>query len=209
MYNQGYKWTDEPSSGGKNVENRRSLKQYRMVDLTLFAVLLAVFESIIILASKRWFPGEPWTVSLTPAITAIVLIRWGPWAGIHAALGGLVLCIGSGAQPAQFVIYLVGNLFSLLVVPFLRFPGMKEKITSDALRTLGFGLAVLLLMQVGRGLVSLCFGHGWEKALGFVTTEAVTDLFTLVILWIVRRLDGLLEDQRHYFRRIREEVRNP
>ena len=191
------------------MEKRRTVAQYRAVDLTLFALMLAVFETIIIFASARWFPAEPWTVSLTPAVTAIVLIRWGPWAGIHAALGGLLLCLESGAQPAQYAVYVLGNLFSLGLVPLLRRPGVKEGITADALRTLGYGLAVLLLMQLGRGLVALCFGQGWEKALGFVTTEAVTDLFTLVILWIVRRLDGLLEDQRHYLARVREEMRTP
>jgi hypothetical protein len=32
----------------------------------------------------------------------------------------------------------------------------------------------------------------------------VTDLFTLLILWIARRLDGMLEDQKRYFHRINE-----
>ena len=45
-------------------------------------------------------------------------------------------------------------------------------------------------------------------AFGFFTTEAITDLFTLVILWIVRRLDGILEEQQHYLKRIREEERD-
>ena len=68
-----------------------------------------------------------------------------------------------------------------------------------------FGLAVLLLIQTGRALISLLFGASLPVAAGCYTTESVTDLFTLVLLWIVRRLDGVLEDQRHYLRRIQEE----
>jgi hypothetical protein len=67
---------------------------------------------------------------------------------------------------------------------------------------------VLLLMQAGRALVSLVTGSGLENVPGFFTTEVITDLFTLVILWIVRRLDGILEDQRHYLRRLREQEKH-
>ena len=142
------------------------------------------------------------------ALTAIVLIRWGTWAGIHAFLGGLVLCIFSGAGLPQYVIYCVGNLFSLLSVLTFKAFGGKQGITSSSLKTLLFGLEVLLLMQTGRALISLLFGNSLLTAAGFLTTEAVTDLFTLVILWIVRRLDGLLEDQYHYLLRLQEEERS-
>ena len=64
---------------------------------------------------------------------------------------------------------------------------------------------MLLLTQAGRAVMTLLFGASLPLAAGCFTTEALTDLFTLVILWIVRRLDGLLEDQGHYLKRIQEE----
>ena len=194
--------------GGIAVGKRRTVSQYRAVDLTLFAMMLFFFESIIIFATNRWFPQEPYTVSVVPALTAIVLIRWGTWAGIHAFLGGLVLCIFSGAGLPQYVIYCVGNLFSLFSVLTFKAFGGKQGISASSLKTLLFGLEVLLLMQIGRALISLLFGNSLLTAAGFLTTEAVTDLFTLVILWIVRRLDGLLEDQYHYLLRLQEEERS-
>lgn len=187
------------------MSKQRTVGQYRAVDLTLFSVMLLIFETIIIQASTRWFAGQPYTVSLAPVITAIVLIRWGPWAGIHAVLGGLILCAESGAAPSQYVIYCFGNLCALSALPLLRFFGGSEEITRKSGKALCFGLLVLALMQLGRALLSLLFGWGVEKAFGFFTTEVITDLFTLVILWIVRRLDGILEDQKHYLVRLQEE----
>ena len=96
------------------MKGQRTVGRYRAIDLTLFAVMLAVFEWIVVTASTRWFPNEPYTVSVVPVVTAIVMFRWGPWAAIHAALGGLVFCRASGGGASQYVIYAMGNLLSLL-----------------------------------------------------------------------------------------------
>ena len=186
----------------------RSLKQYRRVDLVLWALMLLIFETVILAASLRWFPGQPYTVSLVPAVTAIVLVRWGPWAAIHAVLGGIVLCAGSRASLVQYAVYVLGNCFSLLVLPALSRWRKEEGIWRESVKALTYGISVLLLMQAGRALVSLVTGSGLENVPGFFTTEVITDLFTLVILWIVRRLDGILEDQRHYLRRLREQEKH-
>ena len=190
------------------MNRNTSVARYRRVDLCLFALMLLVFESIIIAASNRWFPGSAYTVSLTPAITAIVLVRWGPWAGVHAVLGALVLCIGSGASPVHYAVYCLGNLFALAVLPCFRFGGGVREANRTSGRTVLLGLAVLMLMQAGRAMIALGTGAALPAAAGFFTTEVITDLFTLILLWIVRRLDGILEDQRHYLRRIREEEEN-
>ena len=187
------------------MEKPRSLKRYRFVDLALFSIMLLVFESIIVTASLRWFPGQPYTVSLIPAIVSIVLVRWGVWAAVHALMGGILLCFLQGASLPQYVIYGIGNLFPLLLLPLLRRWRREKGVFSDAFSALAFGLAVLLLIQAGRAVLSLFFGANPSLALGCFTTESVTDLFTLVILWIVRRLDGLLEDQNHYLQRIQQE----
>lgn len=178
---------------------------YRVVDLSLFAVMLLVFENIILLASVRWFPGQPYTVSLVPAIIAIVLVRWGPWAAIHAVLGGLIVCLQARTTASRYLVYCVGNLFPLALVPWLSKWRKEQGVWKESTRALGYGIAVLLLIQAGRAVMTLLFGAAPVLALGCFTTEAITDLFTLVILWIVHRLDGVLEDQNHYLRRIQEE----
>lgn len=183
------------------MRGQRTIGQYRAIDLTLFALMLAVAETVIVKAATSWFPSQPYTVSVVAAITAIVMMRWGPWAGIHAVLGGLIFCFASGATPQQYVIYCAGNAFGLGGLWLVKALG-HENIRGDALKTMFLGVAVLLMMQLGRALVSLLFGANTSDMIRFFTTDVISLLFTAVILWIVRHLDGMLEDQKNYLLRI-------
>ena len=186
------------------MNGRRSIAQYRAVDLLMLAVITAVFESIVVVAARRWFPNEPWAVSVTPAMTAIALMRWGPWGALHAALGGAVFCFMSHARGTQYLIYVIGNLASLGALA-LRGRWTPEGVRQSTTKTLLFTLAVTLLMQAGRAAAALLLGSPLTAAPGFFTTDVVTLLFTLVILWIARRLDGIFEDQKHYLLRLHEQ----
>ena len=183
------------------MRGKRTIGQYRTMDLAMFAVMLAVFESLVVIAARRWFPNEPYTVSVTPAITAIVLMRWGPWAGLHAALGGAVFCMVSGANAGQYAIYVLGNLLSLGALGLVK-AYSPEGIRESVLKSLLFGGCVVLLMQLGRAIIALISGADPAAVPGFFTTDAITLLFTLVLIWIVRRLDGMFEEQRHYLHRL-------
>lgn len=186
------------------MARRRSLGEYRAIDLFCFALMLALFEPVLHLAATKLFPAEPYSVSAAAAITAIVLMRWGPWAGIHAALGGVLVCLLAKARADQYLIYGLGNLLSLASLLLLKAWG-KEETRKDALRSIGFALMTALLMQLGRALVALVLGNGLGISLGFFTTGVITDLFTVVVVWIARRLDGIFEDQIHYLLRIQKE----
>ena len=180
-----------------------TVKQYRAVDLSLFALMVILSEALLVTAATRWFPKEAYTVSATAALTAIVMVRWGSWAAIHAFLGGLVFCLLSGGAWWQYLVYCGGNMFCLALLPFMK---LKPEgwLREDALRSIVFGMAALLLMQAGRALISLFFGSG-GAAFGFFTTDAVSMVFTMVVMWIVRRLDGVFENQYHYLRRFHRE----
>ena len=186
------------------MKRQLTLAEYRSLDLTLFAVILAVCEYIITLAAIRWFPGQLYTVSLSAALCAIVLMRWGAWAGLHALLGGAAFCLASGGSPKQLAIYALGNLFCLLALPLLRGKG-KEKIRADKLFTIFFALAVVLAMQLGRAVVALVLGTPIETCVGFFTTDSLSDVFTMVVVSLARRLDGIFEDQKRYLRRLQEQ----
>ena len=125
------------------MKRRISFRQYRAIDLALFAAMLCVSEWLLVTAATRWFPDQLYTVSLVGALTAIVMLRWGPWAAIHAALGGLVFALASHGSGKQLLIYAGGNLLSLvMLLPLRRLGG--EKIRSDAFLSVCFGLAALL-----------------------------------------------------------------
>ena len=137
-------------------------------------------------------------------IMTIVMMRWGPWAGLHAALGGVVFCLTSGAGAKHYIIYAAGNLLSLAALAFIR-AATAEGIRQSASKSLLLALAVTLLMQLGRALFAVIIGALPAMALGFFTTDAITLLFTLVLVWIARRLDGIFEDQNHYLLRIQRQ----
>lgn len=183
------------------MKRQRTLAQYQGVDLTLFAVILGICEYAVTRAAGSWFPGQLYTVSLTATVCAIVLMRWGAWAGLHALLGGAVFWLASGGSGAQLAIYALGNLACLLVLPLLR-GGGKAKIKADKLYTALFALAVVLCMQLGRAAVALVLGTEPGKCVGFFTTDTLSDLFTVVVVSLAGRLDGIFEDQKTYLRRL-------
>lgn len=181
---------------------RRQLtwRQYRAIDLALLAAALAIFEFIIVRAANWWFPGQPFTVSLAAPMASIVYMRWGWWGAIHAAEAGLVFCFFSGASGVQYLVYCLGNLLSVLAVLLLERVG-KERVRTGRLSLL-FPLLVQVLMQAGRALTALALGAGPASVVGFFTTDSLSLLFTFVIIWIARKLDGVYEDQKHYLLRI-------
>ncbi|MCR5824947.1 MAG: hypothetical protein K6G54_00120 [Oscillospiraceae bacterium] len=178
-----------------------TFRQYRAVDLALFALMLCLSETVIVHAARFWFPDQLYTVSVVGAMTAIVLMRWGGFAAIHALLGGVVFVLVSGGTAAQMMTYCIGNLFALGMLLPLRRLG-AERIRNDGFLSVVFGLCTLLLMHAGRALCALVLLSAGGACLGFFTTDALSYLFTGVILWIARRLDGIFEDQKHYLLRI-------
>lgn len=186
------------------MQRRMSLKQYRTMDLCVFASILCVCEVLIVLAGTRWFPGELYTLSLSAAVTAVVIVRWGAWAAIPAALGGLSFCLASGATGAQFAIYCGGNLAVLLLCPWVR-RVTWQRLHGNVLLAIAYGAAAALLMQTGRALVALTMGHAPGAMIMFYTTDVLSTLFSALIVWICRRLDGMLEEQTHYILRIQKE----
>ena len=186
------------------MQKRRTVKQYRTLDLAMFALMLTVAETLAVTAARRWFPNEPYTVSVTPAITAIVMMRWGPWAGLHAALGGVIFCLTSGAGTRHYIIYGLGNLLSLAALGYIR-SATPEGIRESVWKSMALALMVTLLMQLGRALIAVILGSAPAAALGFFTTDVITVLFTLVLIWIARRLDGIFEEQNHYLLRLRQQ----
>lgn len=187
------------------MKRQLTIREYRRIDLLLFALMLAIFEFIILrVTTSAFFRDQAFTVSLAGAIASIVYMRWGAWGGLHAALAGFLFCFYLGGTADQYIIYVLGNLLSLAAVPALKRLG-PQRVRDGRFSSLLFPLAVILLMQGGRALVALALGSPVRVALGFFTADSLSILFTLVIVWIARRLDGVYEDQRHYLLRIQEE----
>ena len=175
------------------------------MDLCIFTAMLCICEAMIVTASTIWFEQEPYMLSLTPAITAVVMVRWGAYAVVPAVMGGLTLCAFSGAGVSQYLVYGAGNMLCLALLPVLRRMTWK-RLHEQVLLSMAYGLAAALLMQAGRAVLALLLGRSLAVSLGFFTTDVLSALFSVLIVWICRRLDGMLEEQAHYIERIREEM---
>ena len=182
-----------------------SLSQYRAIDLSILTGLMAVSQVAIHLAVSFWRADQTgYIVSPVAAIVALVMMRWNLWAAVPALAGGAVLTLLSGGTAEQMLIYSAGNLLSLLALLNLKLIG-KERVRGNVMLALFFAILVQLLMQFGRAGVALLVGHPLQACWDFITTDAMSILFTLVIIWIVRRVEGLFEDQKHYLLRIQRE----
>ena len=126
-----------------------SLSQYRSIDLTILAVLMAVSQFVIYVASSFWYPEQLYVVSPVAAMVALVMMRWGAWAGIHAVIGGVLFTLLSGGTVQHFLIFGVGNLVSLPALIYLR-GFTKERVRKDAFLSVVFALVVQILMMLWR-----------------------------------------------------------
>jgi len=186
------------------MKRQISIGQYRSIDLTILTALLAVSQFVISKAASVWFPDQLYVVSPAAAVTALVMMRWNGWAAIPALAGGVFFAVLSGGGWQHCLIYGIGNLASLLALVLLRLYG-KERVRGDVLLSLLLAVSVQALMLLGRAGAAAVLGLPGDACLGFITTDILSGLFTMLIIWAVRRIDGLFEDQIHYLRRLESE----
>ncbi len=199
-----------------NINGVVSYNQYKLVDIMLFMVIMAALEAVNVFAIKRWFPDMLFAVSLMFTVSLIVLVRWNFLAAIFPVLHGVLYCaflsVFQTVGYEEYLIYAVGNSFLLLSwFIFKLIP--KQKLFSKWYTTLIYPAVAFVLVLLGRTLMAMCFGIGFAEALGsYFFTESLNIVFAIIALLILRRIDGMLEDQKTYLKRIareREEARTP
>lgn len=186
------------------MNRQLSFSQYRTIDLTILMVVQALSQTVIHFAATVLYADQLYVVSPIAAVVALVMMRWSGWAAIHAALGGVLYALIAGGSWQHVLIYGAGNLLSMAALLMLRFLG-KERIRNDALLTILFAFFTQLLMQLGRSAIAALLGYPAGICLGFITTDMLSALFSVVIVWSIRRVEGLFEDQKHYLLRIQRE----
>ncbi len=196
----------------KNGSKQISIKQYRLTDLFIFLVILALGELLPHFAAV-WFPsGATFTLSFVVPITLVVMMRWGWPSVFYALISGLIYCLLNQATGRQYAVYLIGNAFiALMLLP--RYLIGAKKIASKWWASALFVLGGWLCVYFGRATVSaICFAispiAGSTAAGGYVAF-ALYDLLSLVIgmliIIVLRRFDGMFEDQNLFLGRIEAE----
>jgi len=177
-----------------------SFKTYRLIDLLILTGLLVIFEMLTSIAPS-WF-SEKYYISLFFSLSLIVLMRWNAWAIITILAGTVVFCFQNQGGLQNYVIYIVGNLFILCnLLWFIK----GKKIFKKNHIVLFYVISGYLFVEIGRSLVALFFDAPFFSTLiGFLGTDLLNVLLTLLIVFIVRRQDGLFEDQIIYLKRISE-----
>lgn len=184
-----------------------TFKQYRSLDLWIWTIITVIFEAITTLATNKWFYAQPIALSITLTLICIVMMRWDAYAVIPAVAGGFIFCLVSGATFEQYIIYCIGNLFALTAFLLIRFIKSFDK---ESLRNSGFKLGIFVTaayigMELGRWLVSLLFGGDLMAFVVYITTDIISLLFGIIILNLLRKADGMIEDQKAYLFRIQRE----
>ncbi len=186
------------------MKRQISFGEYRAIDLALLTTILAVSQYLVYAAASSWFPDQLYIVSPVAGMTALVMMRWGVWGALPAAFGGVFYAFLAGGNLGQTLIYCAGNLAALGALVFFRIWG-KERVRNESFLAVVYAVAVQLLMQLGRAAVAAVLGYEAAACLGFITTDILSILFTVFIVWIIRRIEGLFEDQKNYLLRLQKE----
>lgn len=184
--------------------NQITFKQYKNIDLTLICIITAIFETIATLATNRWFNLQAMAISITLTMTCIAIMRWSAYAVIPSTVGSLAFCIVSAATPIQYLIYCGGSVFSLLSLFIVKSVG-KDRLRRDFIWRLIFVTVTYLSTVFGRWLISLIFEPSLMSLLTFITTDILSLLFAVVVMSLLKGVDGMIEDQKEYLLRLDRE----
>lgn len=193
----------------KNGSRLISIGQYRLTDLFLFAVILSVFDVIAHFA-PMWFSGAAmFTFTLTVPITLLIMFRWG-WPCVLFAIGdGILLCaLNSPGVWQSYLSFSIGCGFICFLLIALKFIG-KEKISQKWYFSALFTLAAWILMNSGITIMQTVCGGGFVSALavnfGLGANGLMSLALALLVILVMRRLDGMFEDQKRYLLRLDKE----
>lgn len=193
----------------KNGSRLISLRQYRLTDLFIFAVILVAFDLLACYAPKLVPQGAYFTFTLTVPITLLVMMRWN-WISVFFAIGdGILLSLLNHINVWQsYLSYSAGNCFMMFLLLLTKFVG-KEKIAGRWYFTALFVILAWVLMNFGITAVEAICGFGFVECLkvnfGLGINGLMSLALALIVILVMRKLDGMFEDQKHYLLRLDKE----
>lgn len=187
-----------------------SFRQYKYTDLFFFALVLGLSDLLIFCAFRFWFDGlaDKYFVSFMLAISLTVIMRWGWVGGIYAVADGVVLCAMQGGSWQSYITYIIGNACILSVLLILKFIG-KEKVREKWYLTLLYIVTGWVSVNFAITCVGAAFGENFlyllGSSFGFGVYGALSLAAAVAAIMILRKLNGMFEDQKHFlFRQERE-----
>ena len=193
----------------KNGSRLISVKQYRAADLAIFAVIVIIFDLLAHYAPMLFSAEIIYSFCLTVPITLLIMIRWG-WCSVFFAVGDALLLtvINNPSAWQSYLCYGVGNASLMLLLIVVKQVG-KKRIASKWYFTLLFVLCGWVLQNITITVMNAICGFSFVSYLalnfGFGITGLLSLAMGLVITLVLRRLDGMYEDQIEYLQRLNGE----
>ena len=126
----------------------------------------------------------------------------------RAVADGVLWCLLKSAKWQSYLCYGLGNAFIALLLLMTRFMG-KERIAGKWYFSALFVTCGWVAVMLGRSLVGLCAGYSFGELLrNFCLNELLSLFMAVVIICVMRKLDGMFEDQKSYLARIDGERRD-
>lgn len=196
----------------KNGSRLISLRQYKFTDLFLFAVILIVFDLVVFFATA-WLADQAtmYMFSLTVPMVLLIMMRW-DWRAIFFAVGDAVFLtvLHNPTVWQSYLSYAIGDASILLLLIPMRYIG-KQKIAKKWYLTVLFVAVGWLISNLVCSTVQCICGLNFVGALLANISFGVTGLMSLalgiVLILILRKLDGMFEDQISYLKRLDKERR--
>ena len=174
-----------------------SFKQYRMMDLMIFIAMYGLCEYLVIKAATVWF-DEPYSISIMLPLLLIVMMRWDKYSIINAIAYAVLFVFYQSGNLNQYLIYLIGNLGVMIELILLKKMG-KDNIRSSFFNSMIYLLCGFVLMEVFRGIASIIIaGSDIGVILQFLMSDMLSLVFGVLVIIVVRRIDGLFVDQKQY-----------
>ena len=187
-----------------------SFRQYKYTDLFFFALILGISELLVFCAFRFWFADvtERFYINFMLAIALTVIMRWGWYGGLFAVADGVILCAVEGGDWKMYLTYIIGNACILSVLLLTKFVG-KERIRVKWYLSLAYVAAGWVSVNLGIACMNAIFGKNFLSAfltgLGFGVYGALPFITAFVVVMILRHLNGMFEDQKHYLLRADKE----
>ncbi len=198
----------------KNGSRLISVKQYRATDLVIFAAILIVSELLTHYATVWFAHSAFFTLSFSVAITCIVLVRWGWWGVFYPFISGVTFCLIRGLGVNHYFVRCLGDMFIMLTLLPLKFIG-ADKIRGKWYFTALFAVGAWLCVYIGRSLLwVVCFAikpvEGAYIYSGFsgFALDFMSLFATTLVLLVMRKLDGMFEEQKSFLKRLDKERRD-
>ena len=179
--------------------------------MTIFALITVVSELLGYFATV-WFSGSAFfTLSLVVPITCLVLVRWGWQATFYPIIGGVAFCLVSGLGVNYYATYCLGGTFIMLMLLPAKLIGV-DRIRSKWFFTALFAVGAWLCVYLGRSaLWAICYAispvkdaTAYTGLLGF-GLDVISLFASVLVLLVMRKLDGMFEEQKSYLKRVDRE----